>query len=113
MKNFDFDYDSENDSLFLYLKDEKSAGGIELGNFILDFNKKGNLIAMQILNASKVLSRLLSKFIEITKIKAIEVEIINFRNIEAIKFRISIDKEIETINILIPNIKERSPVLTH
>jgi len=111
MENFNFDYDSENDDLFIYSENKKSSGAIELGNFILDLDEKGNLVAMQILNASEIFNRILSKIIDISKLKQIRVEIINFRNMEAIKFKIFTDTQEETANILIPHIKEKSPVL--
>lgn len=105
MEKFNFSYDSENDDLFVYSEKEKSYGAIELGNFILDFDEKGNLVAMQILNASEILSKIL------TKIKEIKMEIINIRNMDAIKFSISIADKEEKANILIPHIREKSPVL--
>jgi len=37
MEDFKFDYDSENDDLFIYLPKVKSAGAVEMGNFIFDF----------------------------------------------------------------------------
>ena len=111
MEKFSFDYDSENDDLFIYLEGKKSCGAIELGNFVLDFDDKGFLVAMQIFNASEVFSKILSKMIEISKIKEIKVEIINFRNMDAIKFSISDNKTEEKANILIPHIREKSPVL--
>ena len=45
------------------------------------------------------------------KINKMEVEIINFRNIDAVKFRVTGDAGIETANILLPHIREKSPVL--
>ncbi len=111
MEKFNFSYDAENDDLFIYLEGKKSSGAIELGNFILDFDDGGNLVAMQILNISEVLSKIFSKIIEISKIKEIKMNIINFRNMEAIKFYISDGKNEEITNILIPHIKEKSPVL--
>ena len=111
MENFNFNYDSENDDLFIYLEGKKSSGGVELGNFILDFDEKGNLVAMQILNVSEVLSKILSKIITPSKITEIKIKIANFRNMDAIQFSISDDKTEEKTNILIPHIKEKSPVL--
>jgi len=111
MEKFNFDYDFENDDLFVYLEGKKSFGAVELGNFVLDFDEKGNLVAMQILNVSEVFSKVLSKVIEISKIKEIKIQIVNFRNMDAIKFVISDDKTEEKANILIPHIREKSPVL--
>ncbi|MBR9702203.1 DUF2283 domain-containing protein [Candidatus Pacearchaeota archaeon] len=112
MEKFNFNYDLENDDLFVYLEGKKSSGAIELGNFILDFDDKGNLVAMQILNVSEVLSKILSKIVEVSKIKEIKMDIINFRNMDAIKFNVISDTQEETANIFIPHIKEKSPVLT-
>ncbi|MCX6749780.1 MAG: DUF2283 domain-containing protein [Candidatus Pacearchaeota archaeon] len=113
MEKFNFSYDSENDDLFIYLDGKISEGGIELGNFVLDFDKKGDLVALQILNASEVLSKILSKMIKMSEIKEIRVDIMNFRNMEGIKFEIRTDKERENANILIPHIREKSPVLRY
>jgi len=113
MEKFNFDYDSKNDDLFVYLEGKKSSGAVELGNFILDFDEKGNLVAMQILNASDVFNKILSNAVKIAAIKSIEMNIINFRNMAAIKFKIITEKQEETANILIPHIKEKSPVLIY
>ncbi len=113
MEKFNFDYDAGNDDLFVYLEGKKSSGAVELGNFVLDFDKEGDLVAMQIMNASEVFAKILSKIIEIDKLKQIQVEIINFRNMDAIKFKIITEKQQETANILIPHIKEKSPVLKY
>jgi hypothetical protein len=111
MENFKFDYDSGNDDLFVYLEGKKSVGAVELGNFVLDFDSKGDLVAMQILSVSDVFSKILSKMIKVAQLKQIQVEIINFRNMDAIKFKIFSDKQNETASLLIPHIKEKSPVL--
>ncbi|MBS3084744.1 DUF2283 domain-containing protein [Candidatus Pacearchaeota archaeon] len=113
METFDFDYDLDNDDLFIYLEGKKSAGAVEMGNFVLDFDKKGNLVAMQIINVSDVLTKILSKIIEISKIREIKMDIVNFRNMDAIKFSIDDGKSLERANILIPHIMEKSPVLKY
>lgn len=113
MEKFNFDYDLKNDDLFVYLEGKKSSGAIELGDFVLDFDKEGNLVAIQIMNASEVFAKILSKIIEIAKVKQIRVEIINFRNMDAIKFKVITENQQETANILIPHIKEKSPVLEY
>ncbi|MEM4605944.1 MAG: DUF2283 domain-containing protein [Candidatus Pacearchaeota archaeon] len=113
MEKFNFKYDEENDDLFVYLDGRKSSGAVELGNFVFDFDEKGNLVAMQILNVTEVFSKILSKIKEVSKIRDIRIEIFNFRNMEAIKFSISDNRIEETANILIPFIKEKSPVLEY
>jgi uncharacterized protein YuzE len=111
MKNFKFSYDSENDDLFVFLDGKTSAGGVELGNFILDFDSKGNLVAMQILNAADILSKVLAQVIELSKITEIKIEMVNVRNMNAIQFNISDGTYEGVANILVPHIKEKSPVL--
>jgi uncharacterized protein YuzE len=113
MEKFGFDYDAENDDLFAFKENGKSAGAVELGNFLLDFDEKGNLVAMEILDASKVLSKILSKVFSLAKIKEVKVNIINLRNMAAIKFEIATDSQRESANILIPHIIEKSPVLCY
>ncbi len=113
MEKFNFNYDVDNDDLFVYLEGKKSAGAIELGNFILDFDENERLVAMQILNASEVFSKILSKIKEVSQIKEIKIEIISFRNMEAIRFNVSDRKIEENANIFIPHIKEKSPVLEY
>ncbi len=110
MKNFNFSYDADNDDLFVYLKGEKSAGAVELGNFIFDFDEKKQLVAFEIIDASETLSKLLSKMLEISKIKEMKAQIVNYRNMASIK--ISVDNDHATI--VIPQIKkETSPSLAY
>jgi len=113
MENFNFNYDFESDDLFIYLEGKKSSGAVEMGNFVLDFDEKMNLVAIQILNVTEIFSKILSKMIEISKIKEIKVNIVNFRNMEAIKFNISDGTSEETSTILIPHLKDKSPVLEY
>ena len=114
MKEFKFSYDKEHDDLFIYLPNKKSKGAVEIGNFVLDFDDKEKLIAIQIFEASKVLSKILSKILELAKIKEFKADIINFRNMVTIKFKITTNTEQETANLIVPRIKQRkSPVLDY
>jgi uncharacterized protein YuzE len=113
MEKFNFDYDLESDDLFVYLEGKKSKGAIELGNFILDFDKRGDLVAIQILNISDVLNKFFSKIKDISKVKEIKTDRINLRNMEGIKFSISDEFNEESANFLIPHIREKSPVLRY
>ena len=113
MKEFKFSYDKENDDLFIYLPDSKSKGAVEIGNFVFDFDEKEDLVAIQVLEASEILSRLISKIIELTKITEIRADLINFRNMAFIKMEIKSGSEKETINMPIPKIKTESPSLNY
>jgi len=59
MRKFKFDYDGENDDLFLFRADSKSKGSVEFGKkIVLDFNKDRELVGIEILDATKTLSEL-------------------------------------------------------
>lgn len=113
MEKFNIDYDEENDNLFVYLEGKKSNGAVEIGNFALDFDENGSLVAMEILDASKVLATILSKMIKLARIKEFRANIINFRNMAAIKFSISDETQTESSSIILPRIIEKSPALKY
>lgn len=52
MQNNDFSYDLENDDLIVFDANSKSKGSVELGNVILDYNTKKELVGIQIMKAS-------------------------------------------------------------
>lgn len=57
-----FEYDKEVDAAYIYLeypiKEGEAEKKIELNeNIILDFNKAGKLLGVEILNASKILNK--------------------------------------------------------
>ncbi len=56
-KETQFDYDKENDTLFIYKK-EAIKGSIDVGNYIVDFTHEGNVAGIEIMNASEVLRNL-------------------------------------------------------
>ncbi|MEK6913491.1 MAG: DUF2283 domain-containing protein [Nanoarchaeota archaeon] len=114
MQNFKFDYDEENDSLFAYLDGAKSKGAVEVGDFVFDFDKNGNLVAMEIFEASDLFKTVLSKMIKLAKITEFNVDIFNFRNSRAtIRFSISDGVERQFANIIIPRVNEKSPSLQY
>lgn len=113
MKEFKYDYDKENDDLFIYLPNSKSNGAIEIGNFVFDFDKNENLVAIEVFEASQILSKLISKILELAKIKRFFADIINFRNMTLIRIEIETDSGRETINMPIPRINEKSPSLIY
>ena len=59
MGRLDVDYDSDNDSLFLYDKRQKSLFSIEYGDFNLDINEHGEVIGLEFDGASKFFYELL------------------------------------------------------
>ena len=103
MKKFDIDYDAENDSLLAYSSDSKSSGAVEAGNFIFDLDNNGNLVGMEVLDASEFFKILFSKAIEISNIKEFKADVVNFRNTTSIiNFSIDTGSGIERDKIVVP-----------
>ncbi len=111
MKNFKFSYDETSDDLFMYLESKKSAGAVEIGDFVFDFDEQENLVALQILNASEILSKLVSRVISLANITGIQAEVIKFRNMNAIDIHVQLAERKEHIPIIIPRITRSSPAL--
>jgi len=112
MQNFKFDYDKENDGLFVYLEGSKSNGAVEVGDFVFDFDKSGNLVAIEIFNASEIFREVLSKMIELSEIKEFRVEIFNFRNNRTtLRFSIDDGTKRESASIIIPRMDQKSPAI--
>ena len=62
MEKVKFRYDKENDILYIF-KDIKPRGSIEIGDFIVEFTANlQKAVGLEILNASKVLSKLFPRF---------------------------------------------------
>ena len=54
MADVDFDYDEENDALYLYNKGRKPSHGAEFSSEIIaDIDAKGNISGLEVLDASK------------------------------------------------------------
>lgn len=52
-----FDYDPENDSLFIYKK-SKIKGSMDIGDIIVDISIDGKVIGIEMLNANEMLKNL-------------------------------------------------------
>ncbi|MFQ6055678.1 MAG: DUF2283 domain-containing protein [Methanosarcinales archaeon] len=64
VKKAKIDFDYENDVLYVYTGEKvKDSLGIE--NFIIDFSSKNKIVGVEVLDASKILSKMLE--IKITK----------------------------------------------
>lgn len=49
------DYDNENDSLFVYT-DKKANDSVELGNYVIDFDREDKVSGVEIFDISKMLN---------------------------------------------------------
>ena len=109
MEDFKFDYDSENDDLFIYSNDRKSSGSVELGDFILDLDENLELVSLQIMNVSDVLRKLLTK-IDVNHLREVKLDLVDFRNMGMIKLSVMDHSISESANLLVPSLKNKSPV---
>lgn len=116
MQKFEFSYDKDNDDLFLYSPKSKSKGSVELGDFILDFNSKKQLVGIQLMHATELIKDLIGENISTLKnllknLKSCKVEIKPKNNLLIIKiYLLSGVKEIAPV-ISVPSIRESSPAL--
>ncbi len=115
LRNFKFDYDQKNDSLFLYDPNSKSKASIEIDDLIIDYNSKKEVSGIEMLKASAFFKSMDSKGFDkevLNDIKECKLDIIsksNFLFIKVIMFFKS-NKVLET-PMFIPQITEASPAL--
>ncbi|MFH1682364.1 MAG: DUF2283 domain-containing protein [Candidatus Woesearchaeota archaeon] len=118
LQNFNFDYDSENDSLFVYNPKSKSKASVEMDDFIIDFSSRKEISGIELLNATEFLKSLEFEDQRINikellkNIEECKIEIIVKENFFVIKFiLISKSKERIATPLVIPTINEPSPAL--
>jgi len=56
IKNLKFNYDKLNDLLYIYKENSKIYTNIVIGEFHLEFSKEGEIVGMEVLKASELLS---------------------------------------------------------
>ncbi|GBE18551.1 hypothetical protein BMS3Abin16_01155 [archaeon BMS3Abin16] len=115
VKNYKFDYHHEVDSLFLYKKNGKSKGSVELGDLVFDFDYRLNLVGMQILNASSFIEEVSGEadVKELLKnLKKCEVKQTTNKNLMIIHITLTGIKKVQ-IPLTLPNIKYKSPSLAY
>ncbi len=111
MKKFNFSYDQENDDLFMFNPESKSKGSIEFGDLVLDFNKKKELVGIQMMNASKFLKEILDEEVDLGSLEECKVEIKVQNNLLLIKIGLFTKSKVLNPVLTVPNIKEKSPAL--
>lgn len=118
-RKFNFDYDVENDSLFLYDPKSKSKASIEIGDFIIDFNSKKEISGIELLNASAFFRDLKDEQITVNKellseIQECGVDITSKGNFIVIKLILVFkSKKKLSTPVYIPSINEPSPALAY
>ena len=111
---FRFDYDAENDLLYLYNPAKKSKGSVEFGELIIDLEKKGGIAGIEIFGASKYLSELTNKRISKRALKNLENASVSHSSRNGtvmIKIVLRIEKEEILAPVAIQDMRYNSPVL--
>jgi uncharacterized protein YuzE len=118
MQKFEFSYDKENDNLFLFNLASKSRGGVELGDLILDYDSKKQLVGIQIMHASSLIQDLITENIQ--TIRDVLCNLIECGVETRVKGNLMITKIFLNSNIRnisailpVPNIQETSPALAY
>ncbi|MCD6476726.1 MAG: DUF2283 domain-containing protein [Candidatus Aenigmarchaeota archaeon] len=113
MQKFEFSYDIENDDLFVYHKGKKTKGSIELGSVIIDIDNEGKINAIQIINASKYISKIIKNISKdmLKKIKACKIEFKHDQNVIIIRLFLIFENKTPKllIPISLPSITRASP----
>ena len=113
---FRTDYDFEEDLLYLYNEAKKSKGSIEFDDLVVDLEKKGAIVGLEIFNASKYLSELTNKKITKKNLKKIEHATFSFTTKKGtiiIKITLPIEKQLIPATIAIQNMQYKSPALAY
>jgi len=116
-KKFNFDYDSENDSLFLFDPKSKSKASIDFDNLLIDFNSKMQVSGIEVLSATKFLSSIagsnMTKQI-LKNVKECKVNIISKDNFFVLKLLLLLNtNEQIAAPIMIPMINKPSPAVSY
>ena len=115
MRKFKFDYDPENDNLFLYDPNSKSKASIEIDDLIIDYNSDKEVSGIEILKASSFLKEISSEMpVSLNDVQDCKVEIITKSNFFVIKFMLVFkSKKTLTTPVIVPIINESSPSLAY
>ena len=117
MKTFNFSYDRANDDLFLHSSLSKSAGSIEMGDLIVDYNSEKELVGIQLLHASTLLQELAGKTAKsiqtvLSTLKRCPFSIKKTNGLLFVKVCFESDTgELHSVFSL-PNLQEMSPAVT-
>lgn len=114
LNEFKFDYDPEEDLLYIYDENKKSKGSVEFADLIIDLDKNQNVVALEIFDASRYLSYLTNRRITKKQLKEIEKATLYFsvkKGLILIKFFLPLKKERIPVPIMIQNMHYHSPSL--
>jgi len=114
--NVGYDYDNKYDSLFVYNKNRKAYGTLDLDEIYLDYDKKLNIVGIEIMNASNFLSAQTRKRVfkkDLARIEKVKLSTEARKGFLLIKLLLEVKKEKELAQLpatlTVQNPKYRSP----
>ncbi|HIH09511.1 MAG TPA: DUF2283 domain-containing protein [Candidatus Diapherotrites archaeon] len=109
---FKADYDPDEDILYLYSEKNKSKGSIEFGEIVIDFTAKGDIVGLEIFDASHYLSEITNHRLtknSLLKASTANLSFLKKRGTTIIKMVIPLEEELAA-TIAIQNLNYRSPL---
>lgn len=100
----EIDYDYENDILYLYAG-EKAKDSLQIENFVIDFSQDDRIAAVEVLDASRILSELLQTNITkdaLSKIESAGISIYHGKELIYILLIVRLSINQESIDLRIP-----------
>ena len=81
VKKLKFNYDKENDLFYTYKEDSQVYSNVMIGDFHIEFNKNGEVIGVEVLNASDVFYEYQIPTAFLENIKEINIKIVIRNNL--------------------------------
>ncbi|MBN2052036.1 DUF2283 domain-containing protein [Candidatus Woesearchaeota archaeon] len=118
MQKDKFSYDPDNDDLLVYKAGAKSSGSVALGDIILDYDSKKELVGLQLRNASKIIRDFVNKSHEevesvLAHLESCKLDVKAKNNLVIIRLTlIGLKNELSPV-FSVPRIEESSPALAY
>ena len=113
MQKMNFSYDPEHDDLFIWNPLEKSHGAIELGDFVVDFNARKDLVGLQIFHVLEWAEMLSSTSPQslLSSLQEVFIHVVRRNGYLMLCLELLCEKEDLKSVLCIPDIKETQVVL--
>jgi len=119
LRKFKFDYDPDNDSLFLYDPKSKSKASVELDDLIIDYNSRKEITGIEMLNASAFLKDVGCNGFAVTRealreLKGCKVDIMPRSSFFVVKLILLFKPNRQfAAPVIVPSVKAPSPALAY
>lgn len=80
IRDLEFNYDELNDLLYVYKNNSNVYSNVMIGDFHLEFNKESELVGIEILNASEILSEFEIPLAILQNIQKVDLKVVTMGN---------------------------------